>query len=284
MVGVSRILPHPMPAVSKEQEVLFLDSHYGARRASSPNHSPLVNLAGMTNGGGGFELAPGRGAERGGCGRTIPILVGCSAWEPQSRDCLVWGYGQGSVQRGELQDRVRLSAGGAGSCQDGDCSIPGTVEQPWVWGAHGGSPAWPWAPRMGQRAASSGGRGVSRRRGAGRGVSSSLRLFEEAISGRAGSSYHALLPPGQREGEPASPPRPHHTLPQGSMPAKPAPCIPGTLWHPKAAPWHGPKWGTLPPQHTHPNVPAQNELHKVAVPLPSIHSRRGQRVGSSKCI
>lgn len=46
--------------------------------------------------------------------------------------------------------------------------------------------------------------------------SSSLKLFEEAISGRAGNSYHSLLTPGRQEGESASPPHPHRARRAGT--------------------------------------------------------------------
>lgn len=46
--------------------------------------------------------------------------------------------------------------------------------------------------------------------------SNSLKLFKEAISGRAGNSYHSLLTPGRQERESSSPPHPHRARRAGT--------------------------------------------------------------------
>lgn len=80
----------------------------------------------------------------------------------------------------------------------------------------------------------------SRAWGARHSSSSSSRLFEEAISGRAGNSYHSLLTPGRQEGEPASPPPPHRVP---TAPCRGGLCPP-SLYHASRAPCGTPK-GTM---------------------------------------
>lgn len=142
--------------------MLFLGSHAGAGLASSPNHSPPVNLREMTNGGGGFGLAPSRGAERGPrspSGRVVPVRGRWGAMLGSPRAMAraggggfgdLWVPPGGSAQREELQAPVRLGAGML-LLQGWRFSTLGMVEQPWGWGACCGSPAWPWVPGMGHR-------------------------------------------------------------------------------------------------------------------------------------
>lgn len=118
------------------------------------------------------------------------------------------------------------------------------------------------------------GHAMSRAQGARRSSSSSLRLFEEAISGRAGNSYHSLLTPGRQDGEPTSPPQPHRVLPWSPVPAETAPHVLGTLGH--GVPQVGGH-----PKRVHPTACSRTEPCGVAAPLPSTHRGRGERVGGT---
>lgn len=241
--------------------MLFLGSH-----TFSTNHSLPVNLMEMTNGGGGFGLAPSRGAER---GLLSPfcraILIGgqwCAMLRSTGAMCWSHGWSRGvgfgghqvsrspsSAQTAELQARCQrvLDAESRDSAPQGwwsscgaGCSL-GISSM--AMGAQCGA-----SSTMRQRG--SAGHAVSPS-GSGRSSSSSsLRLFEEAISGRAGSSYHSLLTPGRQEGEPASPPHPHRALPQRPVPAELAPCIPGTLVTPQSRAMACPKVGDTPSVRT----------------------------------
>ncbi|XP_055563824.1 uncharacterized protein LOC129735894 [Falco cherrug] len=179
----------------------------------------------MTNGGGGFGLAPSSGAEWGlcsPCGKAVltggqrgAVLGSPGAVARAGAQC--WG-GPGPP-RGSARTELLVQGG----CwvlllQEQQSGTPGMVEQLGVLVVDlrcgGGSPAW----GMGDCAAvqrCGAGHAANRAWGAGHSGSSSLRLFEEAISGRAGNSYHSLLTPGRQEGDPrphrvrtASPPRP----------------------------------------------------------------------------
>lgn len=66
--------------------MLFLGSRVGAGHACSPNHSPAINLVGMTNGGGGFGLAPGSGAERGPHSPSTRAMMMGGWWECDARE------------------------------------------------------------------------------------------------------------------------------------------------------------------------------------------------------
>lgn len=97
----------PVPGAAEEREVLFLGSC-----ASSPSHSLPVNLMEMTNGAGGFGLAPSRGAEQGlhsPSGRVIPTGGQWGAMlrsSGESRGIGLRGHqgpSGGSAQTGELQ-------------------------------------------------------------------------------------------------------------------------------------------------------------------------------------
>lgn len=189
------------PPLPRAGEVLFLGSRAGATALPAPP----VNVAGMTNGAGGFGLAPGGGAERGPrspSGRAIPSSAatlrspgatarargGCS-WGHQITRC-AWGRvrtgGQGLSPPGMAEDLRR----GRG------CPVWGTGM---CWALQR---CWPGHERgVGSSSSSS---------------SSSLKLLKEAISGRAGNSYHSLLTPGRQEGESASPPHPHRARRAGT--------------------------------------------------------------------
>lgn len=113
--------------------MLFLGSRAGASHASSPSHSPPVNLPEMTNGRGGFGLAPGEGAEQG------PRSPSGEPFQSGAGGVQCWGVLEPLLSclgvtecvsptktvpnRGELQTRVRLAARRAGCCS------PGTVIQ-----------------------------------------------------------------------------------------------------------------------------------------------------------
>lgn len=159
----------------------------------------------MTNGGGGFGLAPGGGAERGPCspsGRVIPS----TAATPRSRGAAArarggWSWGH-QITR-SAWGRLRTGRQGLGQPEMAEqqragcgCPVRGTEM---CWAVQRCRPG--------------------RERGVGRGSSSSsssLKLLEEAISGRAGNSYHSLLTPGRQEGESASPPHPHRARRAGT--------------------------------------------------------------------
>lgn len=88
--------------------------------------------------------------------------------------------------------------------------------------------------------------------------SSSLELFKEAISGRAGNSYHSLLTPGRQEGESASPPHPHRARRAGTT-------------RPHGTPKQGygvPKLGGS-PQCAHPNDHSNIKPFRLIVPYPA---------------
>lgn len=101
--------------------------------------------------------------------------------------------------------------------------------------------------------------------------SSSLRLLEEAISGRAGSSYHSLLTPGRQEGETASPPRPA----AGACARRDGTTRPR---HPCDTPkqGHGVPQGGGHPQCAHPNVHSSPNATGWLCPCPASTERKAE--------
>lgn len=240
--------PHthtPCRGAAEEREVLYGGSRAGAGRASSPNRSPPANRAAMTKGGGGLGWLP---AEEPSGGR-VPVQQSRPKGGAPSRDPAVWAALSAPTQR---QCPKRGAAGSGADERFGTPAMVGWLQRP----SRGSGVA------VGARRAASRSRQRCRprhepRAGSRAQSSSSLRLLEEAISGRAGNSYHSLLTPGRQEGEPASPatapPQSPHALPQGPAPAKPAPRVPGTLGHPRAGPRDVPKRGTCPMPRAAPN-------------------------------
>lgn len=162
----------------------------------------------------------------------------------------------------------------------------GTAPGPTGTGTHGWGPCsrgralrWCW-PRVlvaghGQEGCQAGTAAVATSRArAARRSSSSFRVFEEAISGRAGSSYHSLLTPGRQEGERV----PCRAPPRGPLACRASPTHP---WAPQngAGAWPEVGQGGQPPraQPQCPAVPIATTAPQTAAPLHSVPRGEGRK-------